>query len=83
MDSELPPISELEKENLEVHVNMSTMRFLNLEKRLDKIEEKVDEIHEDITNGNRSLVKVFVGSTGTIIAGLLSTIVVILIQNGQ
>lgn len=74
------PTTELEKESLEAHVDLCALRYKNLDERLTKIEEKVDDIHEDITNGNKSMVKVLIGATGTIIAGLLSTIVVLLVS---
>ena len=70
----------LERENLEAHVDLCEQRYNNLELRLYKIETKVEHIHADITNGNKSMVKVIVGATGTIVAGLLSTIVVILLN---
>ena len=47
---------------------------------MTKIEKKVEEIHEDITEGNKSMTKVLIGSAGTIVAGLLSTIVVLLMS---
>ena len=70
----------LEKQNLEAHVDLCAQRYEVLEGRLTKIEEKVEDIHNDITNGNKSMIKVLVGAAGTIVAGLLSTIVVILIS---
>ena len=70
----------LERENLEAHVDLCEQRYNNLELRLSKIETKVEHIHADITNGNKSMVKVIVSATGTIVAGLLSTIVVILLN---
>ena len=72
--------TNLEKENLEAHVDLCAQRYEVLEGRLTKIEEKVEHIHADITNNNKSLIKVLIGATGTIIAGLLSTIVVLLIN---
>ena len=72
--------TSLERENLEAHVDLCEQRYNNLELRLSKIETKVEHIHADITNGNKSMVKVIVGATGTIVAGLLSTIVVILLN---
>jgi tetrahydromethanopterin S-methyltransferase subunit G len=72
--------TNLERENLEAHVDMCEQRYQNLETRLDKIEAKVEHIHADITHGNKSLTKVIIGATGTIVAGLLSTIVVLLIN---
>ena len=73
--------TELEKQNLEAHVDLCEQRYKNLETRLEKIEEKVENIHEDIQSGNKSMVKVIIGATGTIVAGLLSTIVVLLLSN--
>lgn len=72
------PTTALEKESLEAHVDLCALRYQQLDSRLTKIESKVEDIHEDITNGNKSMVKVLIGATGTIIAGLLSTIVVLL-----
>ena len=70
----------LERKNLEAHVDLCEQRYNNLELRLSKIETKVEHIHADITQGNKSMVKVIIGATGTIVAGLLSTIVVILLN---
>ena len=72
--------TKLEKESLEAHVDLCEQRYNNLELRLSKIETKVEHIHADITNNNKSMTKVLIGATGTIIAGLLSTIVVILMK---
>lgn len=72
--------TQLERENLEAHVDLCAQRYDVLEGRLSKIEEKVEHIHKDITDGNKSLIKVLIGATGTIIAGLLSTIVVLLVN---
>lgn len=72
--------TDLEKENLEAHVDLCAQRYEVLEGRLTKIEEKVEHIHKDITAGQQSMTKVLIGATGTIVAGLLSTIVVILMN---
>ena len=70
----------LEKKNLEAHVDLCAIRYQNLDNRMDKIEKKVEAIHEDITEGQKSMTKVLIGSAGTIVAGLLSTIVVLLMS---
>ena len=72
--------TELEKQNLEAHVDLCEQRYINLEKRLGKVEEKVQHIHDDLGKSHSSLIKVIIGTSGTIIAGLLSTVVVILIN---
>ena len=73
--------TKLEKESLEAHVDLCEQRYNNLELRLSKIETKVEHIHADITNNNKSMTKVLIGSAGTIVAGLLSTIIVILLNS--
>ena len=60
--------TKLEKESLEAHVDLCEQRYNNLELRLSKIETKVEHIHADITNNNKSMTKVLIGATGTIIA---------------
>jgi tetrahydromethanopterin S-methyltransferase subunit G len=72
--------TKLEKESLEAHVDLCALRYENLDNRLTKIEGKVEEIHEDITKGNKATVRVIVGAVGTVVAGLLSTIVVLLVN---
>lgn len=74
-------VTKLEKESLEAHVDLCEQRYNNLELRLSKIETKVEHIHADITNNNKSMTKVLIGSAGTIVAGLLSTIIVILLNS--
>ena len=70
--------TKLEKESLEAHVDLCEQRYNNLELRLSKIETKVEHIHADITNNNKSMTKVLIGATGTIIDVILSPKVVIL-----
>ena len=72
--------TDLEKQNLEAHVDLCAQRYEVLEGRLTKIEEKVEHIHQDIVHGNNTMIKVLVGTAGTIIAGLLSTVVIVLMQ---
>lgn len=74
------PTTNLEKESLEAHVDLCALRYKNLDERLSTVEEKMDQIHKDITEGQKSMTKVLIGTAGTIIAGLLSTVVVLLVQ---
>ena len=70
----------LERENLEAHVDLCEQRYVALEGRIVKVEEKLDSISEQMASGQQSLVKVIIGAAGTIVAGLLSTIIVILMN---
>lgn len=72
--------TDLEKTSLEAHVDLCAIRYDTLDKRLTKVEQKLDKIAEDMKAGQNGLSKVIIGSAGTIVAGLLSTIVVIIMQ---
>jgi hypothetical protein len=78
--SELRTITSLEKESLEAHVDLCALRYSNLDNRLNNVETTLKEIHTDIKVGQQSMTKVLIGTAGTVIAGLLSTIVVILMS---
>lgn len=71
----------LEKESLEAHVDLCALRYEQLDKRLTKVEEKLDEIADDMKQGQHSLSKVIIGSAGTIVAGLLSVVVALLMAS--
>lgn len=72
--------TDIEKENLESHVELCALRYQNLENRLHTIETKVEVLAEKIEESKGSMSKVIIGATATIIAGILSTIVTILIK---
>jgi len=71
--------TSLEKNNLEAHVDLCHQRYRGIESRLTKIENKVHNVHTDIIQGNKSMTKVLIGTAGTIITGLLSTAIVVLV----
>ena len=72
--------TQLEKESLEAHVDLCALRYEQLDVRLTKVEEKLDGIADQMAAGQAGLTKVIIGAAVTITAGLLSTIVVILMQ---
>lgn len=74
------PSTDLEKQSLEAHVDLCAIRYEALDKRLNKVEETLEDIRDEMRNGNSSVIKVLIGSAGTIVAGLLSTIVVLLMN---
>jgi len=73
--SDLSQTTNLEKQSLEAHVDLCAMRYLNLDTRLTNLENKVDSIHTDIVQGQKSMTKVIIGTAGTVVAGVLSIIV--------
>lgn len=72
--------TDIEKENLESHVELCSLRYQTLEHRLAVIEIKVEALAMKIQDSQSSMSKVIIGSTATIVAGLLSTIVAILMK---
>lgn len=78
--SEINRTTELEKQSLEAHVDLCALRYDNLNNRLSTVERTLVAIHEDIKKGQNSMTKVLVGTAGTVIAGLLSTVVVVLMK---
>jgi hypothetical protein len=72
--------TDIEKNNLESHVELCALRYQNLETRLTTIESKVESLADKIQESQSSMSKVVIGATATIIAGLLSTVVTILIK---
>lgn len=77
-----PSTTQLEKESLEAHVDLCALRYGQLDQRLTTLEKKVDNIHEDIVEGQKSLTKVIVGTAGTVVAGVISIIIAILFKLG-
>ena len=80
--------SRLERENLEAHVDLCAERYRVLEEKLDRIEEKFETIEKALADmSNKQVVdsksnnKVLIGAAATVIAGLLSTIVLLLLNS--
>lgn len=66
--------------DIDVRISLVEQSYQNLEKRLDKVEAKIDDISLDIKNSHSSLLKVIVGTGGTLIASILSVVVVMLMN---
>jgi hypothetical protein len=72
--------TSLERQSLEAHVDLCALRYKQLDDRLTSLEGKVDDMHKDIVQGQKSLTKVIVGTAGTVIAGVLSVVVAVLMS---
>lgn len=72
--------TDLEKQNLEAHVDLCSERYKGLHDRLSAIEMRLAKMNEDMTAGQKSHSKTLIATAGTVIAGLLSTVVVVLMK---
>jgi tetrahydromethanopterin S-methyltransferase subunit G len=66
--------------DIDVRISLVEQNYQNLEKRIDKVEDKLDGIKEQMITSQGALIKVIVGTTGTILVALISTIGIILTQ---
>ena len=72
--------TDLEKQNLEAHVDLCSERYKGLHDRLSAIELRLGKMNEDMIAGQKSSSKTIIATAGTVVAGLLSTVVVILMR---
>lgn len=70
--------TDIEKENLEAHVELCAQRYDSMNIRLTNIEAKVVTLQDTIEKSHLSMIKVLIGTAGTVVAGVLSTMFVIL-----
>jgi hypothetical protein len=69
--------TNLERESLEAHVDLCSIRYDSLDKRLTVIEAKVDEIHQIIDDFKSEIVKIAFKSAIGIVSALCVTVWVI------
>ena len=76
-----------ETTDLKLHAHLCAERyegiqhnFEQLEKRMDKVEEKVDNLKDAIHEGNKSMKSVIIGSAGTIVVALIGVVTAVLTQ---
>lgn len=69
--------TDIEKESLEAHVELCSIRYGQLESRLTAIENKVSTLQSTIEQSSLNTIKVLIGTAGTIIVAVLSLIGVI------
>jgi hypothetical protein len=75
--------TEIEKENLEAHVELCAERYKQLETRLGTIENKVNDLHITIQKSHLNTIKILIGTAGTVIVGVLSLLGVIITKLPQ
>ena len=73
-------MSELERENLEAHVDLCAERYEHLQDRLHRIEQNLARLCEEFTAFKISYGRMMIGTAGTVIAAVLTTITVVLLR---
>lgn len=72
--------TDLERTNLEAHVDLCAQRYQQLDYRLGIIEVKMEGIGKDIKAGNNSINKVIITAAGSILTGLLGLVATLLLK---
>lgn len=78
--------ADLEKQNLETHVELCALRYSNLETKLNNLEEKVEKLEEHIVfirdrlsaapeSANKTLITIGTTIIGVLISGLIIVLV--------
>lgn len=63
---------------MDVRISLVEQNYQHLERRLDKVETKLDDLRDDIKNNQEHMIKVIIATTGTIVVGFITTIGVII-----
>ena len=71
---------EVERTNLEAHVDLCAERYYRLEQRLEGVEEAVKELKDVMVDESKRTSKIIIGSAATVIGGLLSTVVALIMM---
>lgn len=80
MSSDLAETTNLEKQSLEAHVDLCAMRYKQLDLRLTNLETKMDAVQKEIIEGQKSLKTTLITSAVTLLGGMMSIVIVILMK---
>jgi hypothetical protein len=80
---------DIEKENLEAHVELCAERYRRLEEKFENLEGKIVEVSSDLSTlkstmskDNKVVIKTLIATAGTIIVALISTAAAVLTKMG-
>jgi hypothetical protein len=73
-----PPTTDLEKTSLEAHVDLCAVRYGQLDQRLTSIEGKVSTLQDTIEKSSLNMIKVLIGTAGTIIVAIISMLGIVI-----
>lgn len=70
--------TDIEKENLEAHVELCAERYKQLENRLTNVETKIGSLQKAVEESSLHTIKVLIGTAGTIVVAVLSLLGIII-----
>ena len=70
-----------EKKSLEAHVDLCSERYSRLETRLAGVESAVHGLKDTMIDESKRTSKIIIGSAATVIGGLMSTMVALIMLN--
>ena len=70
-----------EKKSLEAHVDLCAERYYRLETRLQGVESAVHGLKDTMIDESKRTSKIIIGSAATVIGGLMSTVVALIMMN--
>ena len=71
--------TQSERKNLEAHVDLCAERYDRLEQRLQALELAMQEMKQMVIEESQRSTKIVIGSAATVIGGLLSTVIAIIL----
>jgi tetrahydromethanopterin S-methyltransferase subunit G len=72
------PTTDHEKQSLEAHVDLCAVRYENLDNRLTKVEQKIEELGNEVRKGNSTTMKALIGAVATIVVALIGAVATII-----
>jgi hypothetical protein len=70
--------TNIERENLEAHVELCAQRYTALEQRMDSVESKLSTLQDTLEKSSLNTIKILIGTAGTIIVAMMSLVGLIL-----
>jgi hypothetical protein len=64
--------TNIEKQNLEAHVELCAQRYDALEQRMSRVEGKLSTLQDTVEKSSLNTIKILIGTAGTIIVAMLS-----------
>ena len=71
---------EVERTNLEAHVDICAERYFRMEQRLENLEKGIESLKDTMVSESKRTSKIIIGSAATVIGGVLSTMVAMLMM---